>query len=144
MAIKSLQSTVDRWVAGTGAGQTAYLDGVANTDVDVVGRAIAQQNVAQANYNQALTSGLWARRLQAVGTQGWKAAVAAKGGQNWANGIAAGRGKFQARMQGVLQYEAQLQSQIDQMPAGTPAANDARMLAWANGMRQGKLNGAFG
>lgn len=142
--MKSLQQTVDRWVAGTAAGSQAYLEGVASTDVDVVGRAIAQQNVAQQNYNAALTSGLWARRLQAVGTQGWKAAVAAKGGQNWTNGINAAKGKFQARMQGVLQYEAQLKTQIDQMPSGTPAANDARMLAWANGMRQGKLNGAFG
>jgi hypothetical protein len=47
-------------------------------------------------------------------------------------------------MQAVLQVEAGLQQQIQQMPSGTPAANDARMLAWANGMRQAKANGAFG
>jgi|SRR5438094_3111928 hypothetical protein len=144
MAIKSLQATVAAWQAGTGTGQQRYLDGVANTDVDVAGRAVASQNALLQNFQAAVQSGLWARRLQAVGTQGWKQAVAAKGGQNWSNGIAAGGAKYQARMQAVLSVEAGLQQQIDSMPSGTPAANDARMLAWANGMRQAKANGAFG
>ena len=144
MAIKSLQATVAAWQAGTGTGQQRYLDGVANTDIDVVGRAVASQSALVQNFNAAVSSGLWARRLQNVGTQGWKAAVAAKGGTAWTNGINAGTGKYQARMQAVLQVEAGLQQQIQSMPSGSPAANDARMLAWANGMRQAKANGAFG
>jgi hypothetical protein len=144
MAIKSLQATVAAWQAGTGTGQQRYLDGVANTDIDVVGRAVASQNALLQNFQQSVQSGLWARRLQNVGTAGWKAAVAAKGGQNWSNGIQAGGQKYQNRMQAVLQVEAGLQNTIQQMPSGTPAANDARMLAWANGMRQAKANGAFG
>jgi hypothetical protein len=144
MAIKSLQATVAAWQAGTGTGQQRYLDGVAGTDIDVVGRAVASQNALLQGFTASVQSGLWARRLQAVGTQGWKAAVAAKGGQNWSNGIQAGATKYQNRMQAVLQVEAGLQQTIQQMPSGTPAANDARMLAWANGMRQAKANGAFG
>lgn len=144
MAIKSLQATVDAWVAGTGTGQQRYLDGVAQSDVDVVGRAIAALPAAAQNYAQAIQSGLTARRLQAAGNAGWKAGVAAKGGVNWTTGINAGKNKYQNRMQAVLQVEAGLQQQIASMPSGTPAANDARMLAWANGMRQAKANGAFG
>lgn len=144
MAVKSLQATVQAWQAGTQTGQQRYLDGVANTTVDVIGRAIANLNVAAQNYQARVADGTIARRLAAVGTQGWKSAVAAKGGQNWTNGINAGVNKYQQRMGAVLQFEEVLQSQIDSMPSGTPAANDARMLAWANGMRQAKANGTFG
>jgi hypothetical protein len=144
MAIPNAQTVADRWAAGAGQGGQRYAEGVANTDVDVVGRAVANQNALIANFSQAVQSGLWARRLQAVGTQGWKAAVAAKGAANYGTGVAAAKGKYQQKMTAVLQVEAGLQQQIDSMPSGTPAANDARMLAWANGMRQAKANGAFG
>lgn len=144
MAVKSLQATVDRWKASTQLGAQSYLDGVASTDVDVVGNAIRSQGALVANFNARVQDGTWARRLQNVGTQGWKAAVAAKGGTAWSNGVQAGAPKYQAKMQAVLQVEQGLQSQIQSMPSGTPAANDARMLAWSNGMRQAKANGAFG
>src|SRR5881392_1454036 len=122
MAVRSLQQTVANWQAGTATGQQRYLDGVAGTTVDVVGRAIQSQNALLANFQQAVSSGLWARRLSAVGTQGWKSAVAAKGGTNWTTGIQAGGAKYQAKMQAVLSVEEGLQAQIDQMPSGNPAA----------------------
>jgi hypothetical protein len=144
MAIASLQTTVDRWANAAGTASQRYADGVAATDVDVVGRAVAAQSALLSGFQNAVQSGLWARRLQAVGTAGYKAAVAAKGAANYQTGVAAAKSKFQQKMQAVLQVEAQLQAQIDQMPSGTPAANDARMLAWANGMRNAKAQGAFG
>ena len=144
MAIKSLQTTVDRWAAAAGSASSRYAEGVAATDVDVVGRAIQAQDALLNGFTSAVQSGLWARRLAAVGTAGYKAAVAAKGAANYQTGVAAAKGKFQQKMQAVLQVEAQLQAQIDNMPKGTPAANDQRMLAWANGMRQAKAQGAFG
>lgn len=144
MAIASLQTTVQRWKDAASVASQRYVDGVAATDVDVVGRAVNAQDALLQNFQQSVQSGLWARRLQAVGTAGYKAAVAAKGQQNYQNGIVAGTPKFQQKMQQVLAYEANLQAQIDAMPSGTPAANDARMLAWAAGMRQGKAQGAFG
>jgi len=144
MAVRSLQQTVANWTAGTATGAQRYLDGVAATTIDPTARAVQSQNALLANFQQAVSSGLWARRLQAVGVTGWKAAVAAKGGTNWTNGINASTQKYSAKMQLVLSVEEGLQAQIDQMPSGSPAANDARMLAWANGMRQAKANGAFG
>ena len=144
MAIKTLQATVDKYKASTAAGQQAYTDGVATCDIDVVGRAIANQSALLANFNARVQDGTWARRLGAVGTQGWKQAVADKGGPAWQNGVTAAVPKFQQKMQAVLQVETGLQQQIQGMPSGTPAASDARMLAWSNGMRQAKANGAFG
>lgn len=143
MAIPNAQTVADRWAASAGQASQRYSEGVAQTTVDVVGRAIAAKGALLSNFATAVNNGLWERRLGAVGTQGWKAAVAAKGGQNYGTGIAAAKGKFQAKMQQVLSVEAGLQQQIDSMPSGSPSANDARMLAWANGMRQAKANGAF-
>ena len=144
MAIKSLQATVAAWQAGTSAGQQRYLDGVANTDVDPTQRAIASKQALLTNFQNSVNNGTWERRLANVGVTGWKAAVAAKGGANWANGIQNGGQKYSTKMGLVLQVEAGLQQQIQSMPSGTPQANDQRMLAWANGMRQAKANGAFG
>jgi hypothetical protein len=144
MAIPSAQVVADRWANATSTGSQRYLDGVAQTDIDVVGRAIAAKGALVNNFNNAVNNGTWERRLGAVGTQGWKASVAAKGGQAYTNGVTAAKAKFQQRMGLVLQYEAGLQSQIQSMPSGSPAANDARMLAWSNGMRQAKASGAFG
>ena len=144
MAIPSAQTVADRWAASAGAAGTRYAEGVQNTDVDVVGRAVAQQNILIQNFQNSVQNGTWARRLQAVGTQGWKNAVAAKGAANYSTGVNAAKAKYLQRMTAVLQVESSLQGQIQSMPSGTPAANDARMLAWANGMRQAKANGAFG
>jgi len=144
MAIPSAQTAADRWAAAAGSAGTRYAEGVAATDIDVVGRAIASQSALLQNFTNAVQSGLWARRLGNVGTQGWKSAVAAKGAANYTTGVNAAKTKFQQKIAAVLTYEAGLQSQIQSMLSGSPAANDARMLAWANGMRQGKASGAFG
>jgi hypothetical protein len=144
MAIPSAQTAADRWAAAAGQASQRYAEGVASTDVDVVGRAIAAQNALVSNFAESVNSGLWARRLGAVGTQGWKAAVAAKGAANYQTGVGAAKAKYTQKIAAVLQVESGLKQQIDSMPSGTPAASDARMLAWSNGMRQAKQSGAFG
>ncbi len=144
MSIPSAQIVADRWAASAGQASQSYAEGVAATDVDVVGRAVAAQAALLQNFATAVNNGTWARRLQATGTQGWKNAVAAKGAANYGTGIAAAKTKFQQKITQVLQVEASLQAQIDSMPSGSPQASDARMLAWSNGMRQAKASGAFG
>jgi hypothetical protein len=144
MAIPSAQTVADRWAAAASVAGTRYAEGVAATDVDVVGRAIAAQTQLINNFTARVQDGTWARRLGNVGTQGWKAAVAAKGSANYQTGVAAAKPKFAQKIGLVLQVEQTLQGTIQSMPSGTPAASDARMLAWSNGMRQAKANGAFG
>jgi hypothetical protein len=144
MPIPSAQVVADRWAGSAGQASQRYADGVAATDVDVVGRAIAAKGALVTNFAQAVNSGAWERKLSAVGTQGWKAAVAAKGAANYGTGIAAAKNKYATKIAAVLQVEGSLQQQIQSMPSGSAAASDARMLAWSNGMRQAKAAGAFG
>lgn len=130
---KPASAWVDRWTAGAGAGQTAFAEGVRNTNVDVVGRAIAQQGVLVANFNQAVTSGKWARRLGEVGTSGWKSATIAKAG-NYGTGIAAARDKYQAAAQKLQPYVTAGQDMIRNMPKGSLADSKARASAWIDYM----------
>lgn len=126
-------TATQRWQQGAAQGQTRYTEGVQATNIDVVGRAIAQQAVLVANFSQAVSSGKWARNLGAVGTAGWKAAAVAKA-NNYSTGINASAGKYQAAIAPVLAFEATLQSQVQSMPKGTLADSIARMNAWATGL----------
>lgn len=126
-------TAASRWQQGAAQGQTRYVEGVRATQVDVVGRAIAQEGVLVANFSQAVTSGKWRRNLGAVGTSGWKQATEAKA-PNYSTGVNAAKDKYQQRIAPVLAFEAQLQGQIDSMPKGTLGDSIARMSAWATGL----------
>ncbi len=94
---KTLEQTVTRWQAGAGGAQQAFQDGVNNTTVDVVGRAIANQAGLLQGFNDAVNSGRWAGALQRVGTSGWKARTIAKAA-NYGVGITAGVDKYSTAM----------------------------------------------
>src|SRR6266404_2772138 len=91
--IPSPQTGGDAWGAGVAAGQTKYTAGIQNTTKDQAGLAIAQQAKALANYNAALTSGEWARRLAARGTAYWKTQSLAKAG-NFGASAATGKANY--------------------------------------------------
>src|SRR5437879_6041320 len=93
-----LATTVQRYKDAAGVGQQHYVEGVQASTVDVVARAIAAQSKLLTNFQQAVSSGFWARRLGEVGTAGWKAATLAKQA-NYSVGIQAGATKYQAAMQ---------------------------------------------
>lgn len=143
MAIKSLQTTVQNWTQSASTAQSRYTAGVQNTDKDPAQLAIANQNALLSNFQQAVNSGLWARRLGAVSKAQWQQTTVAKA-SNYGTGITAGEAKYQQKMGAVLQVIGQVVAQVDQMPSGTPAANDQRMLFYVNQMRQAKQSGAFG
>lgn len=94
---KTLEQTVQRWQQGAGGAQQAFTDGVNNTTVDVVGRAIANQAGLLQGFNDAVNSGRWAGALQRVGTSGWKSRTAAKAA-NYGVGITAGVDAFSSAM----------------------------------------------
>lgn len=94
---KTLEQTVSRWQAGATGASGAYTEGVQNTTVDVVGRAIANQAGLLQGFNDAVNSGRWARGLQAVGTSGWKTKTVAKAA-NYSVGINAGLDSYQQSM----------------------------------------------
>lgn len=129
----SPQVGADRWAAAAGSAQTRFTEGVQNTQVDVVARAVAQQGVMQANFAEAVSSGRWARRLGEVGTAGWKARTVAKA-SNYSTGIAAGKDRYAAAAAKLYPYIGQGQAMIAQMPKGNIGASKARASAWIDYM----------
>lgn len=128
----------DRWETGSQGATSKYTQGVQNTQVDVVGRAIQQAPVAVANFAQAVNSGRWARRLtESGGTANWKAMTVAKA-SNYGTGVTAAKGKYQAAAQKLYPYIAAGQQAIHAMPSGNLGASIARATAWINYMAQYK------
>lgn len=135
---KTAQQVADKWANSAAAAQGAFTDGVQNTTVDVVARAVAQESVLLSNFTAAVTSGRWAAALTASGgTQNWKTKTVAKA-QNYGTGIAAAKPKFLAAMSKLLPYIQQGQTMIDSMPSGSIAASKARATAWIDYMAAGK------
>jgi hypothetical protein len=137
---KSLQQTVQNWTNSAGTAQANYTAGVQATNVDVVGRAVANAGAAVTNYTTAITSGLWAARLQAVGTAGWKAATVAKA-TNYATGFAAGATKYNNAMSRWLPIIDAAAAQVNSMPSGSIAASKARVNAFMDILHNAKLQG---
>src|SRR5438105_7766343 len=137
MAVAPASNWTSAWSSGVSGASQKYVDGIRNTQVDVVGRALAAQDRLLAGFNQAVQSGEWARRLGAVGTQGWKAAAEAKA-PNYATGATAGRQRFDNFASKAQPVWSQLSAAIDNMPSGGKANALNRVGAWIDGMSQFK------
>lgn len=133
-----LATTVARWRDSAAAGQTRFTEGVQATQVDVAGRAVAAQPALLANFQQAVTSGRWARRLQEVGTAGWKAATIAKAA-NYAVGIAAGADDYQRAMTTWLPIIQSAAASVGAMPRTSFQDSLNRMTAFATALHNAKL-----
>lgn len=136
----TLQQTVDRWTQSSGVAGTRYTEGVQGTTVDVVGRAIANQAALVSNFNQAVSSGLWARKLQDVGTAGWKSATIAKQG-NYTTGFTAGAPKFQQSMSKWLPLIQGAAQQVKNTPATSFQARLQRAADFATILHNAKMQG---
>lgn len=135
---KTAQQVADKWANQSAAAQGAFTDGVQNTQVDVTGRAIAQESVLLQNFTASVTSGRWAAGLTGSGgTANWKAKTVAKAA-NYGVGIAAAKSKFQNSMSKLLPYIETGKAMIDGMPSGNIAASKARATAWIDYMAAGK------
>jgi hypothetical protein len=94
---KDLASVVRKWTANASGAQQAYIDGIESTTVDPTALAIANEQGYLAGVQSAVTTGLWRRKLSAVGRAGWQAASIAKA-SNFSTGIAAGASKYERSM----------------------------------------------
>lgn len=124
---KTVQQTIDRYKAGTAGAQTAYTDGVQQTTVDVMQRAIAAAPSAVQNYAQSISSGAWAAAINASGgTANWKAMSVAKAA-NYGVGVQAGLPKFQAAMGKLLPFIEQAVASLPPKQSGNLAVSLARV-----------------
>jgi len=133
------QQWADNWSTGVGGASQKYTDGINATTIDVVGKAIANQGALLANFQQAVNSGEWARRLAAVGTSGWKAAAIAKAA-NYATGATAGKARFQNFASQAQPFWTQAAGAIAGMASGNKAASMARVSAWYDAMQTFKAS----
>lgn len=115
---KSLESVVNKWAANASGAQQAFVDGIQGTTVDPTALAVANESGYLQGVQQAVTSGLWRRKLQQVGKAGWQQASIDKAG-NYGTGIAAGRSKFERSMQTWLPIIQQVGAAAKQMPGQT-------------------------
>ena len=134
---RSLESTIQRWQAGASGAQQAFAEGVQNTNVDVVGRAIAAQGAMLAGVQEAVTSGRWARNLQRVGTSGWKDRTIAKAA-NYGVGVAAGVDNYTQAMTTWLPRISQAATAAKAMPGATLQQRLARSTAFATALYNAK------
>lgn len=135
--VASAQDGADAWANNAGNAEGKWATNLQNTTKDIVGNAIRQKDVAKMNFARSIDSGVWERKLSAVGNAGIKAAAMAKKG-NYTTGIQAGKSKYATVAAKLYPYIAAGQSMIDGMPSGTLAASKARATAWIDYMAAGK------
>lgn len=97
-------------------------------------RAAKKADKMRANLLEALDSGKWQRRVASVTAEEWKAAMLNKGVNRVAAGIDAAHDKVRAFAEQLLSYQANLMSQVENMPDLTLEDSIARATAWIRGM----------
>lgn len=116
-----------KWQNNAQGAQTAFTEGVQNTDKDPIALALANEAGLVAGFQEAVSSGRWRQNLSRVGKAGWQQATIAKAG-NYGTGIAAGRGRYDSAMQTwgpVINATAQAARSM-------PGANLSQRLARSN------------
>lgn len=128
----------DKYVAGMQGASTAYKDGVNAVSVAPGQSAVLQKDKLIRNFMDSVNSGRWAANTAGVPLDQWKNLASTKGANNLAGGAIAAKSKVQAYWNvAAPEYQNGL-AQLEAMPNSTPADADARMLFWANFMRQWK------
>lgn len=88
-----------KWARNLGAAGQSYKDGINAVTENPMALAAAKADVALQNYSEAITSGRWAQKLQAVPMEFWKSQSANGGAQRLVSGVAKGTPKMQAALQ---------------------------------------------
>lgn len=136
--MKTAQQAAARWAANTAGAGATWLTGIQSTDVDVMGKAVAQGAAAVAGYTASITSGAYARAVQnSGGTANWKAKSEAKQA-NFAVGVAAGAQRQSNAIQKIM---AAMPGIVNALPARGPAGspqNYARSAAVGTALHNAK------
>lgn len=137
---KTLQQTVANWTNSAPTAQQNYSAGIQASTKPIVSAAIAAQGAMVANFNAAVTSGLWANKLNARGDAYIKSQAIAKAA-NFANGIQQGQGNYQTAMQTWLPIIDNAAATVNGMPSGTLAASINRVSQFMTILHNAKLAG---
>lgn len=118
--MKNAADAAAKWERNTGAAAADWVKGINSTTVDVMGRAVAQIPAAIAGYTQSLSSGAYAKAVQASGgTQNWKSKSDAKQG-NFLTGVTAGADKQASALGKIMQAMGPI---VSSLPPRGPAGS---------------------
>lgn len=137
--MKSVQQAQSNYQGSFGRAQQDWVAGVNGYSGDWAGATTRQQAALVTNFNQAVSSGAWARGVTNVGTGGWKSAVQAKEGA-YGIGLNAGLSKYNAAISKILAAEANIVNSLP--PRGTYEQNKLRATALMDGLHA--LKGTLG
>jgi hypothetical protein len=139
MAQKTAQAASAKWLQGLSGAQTEMQAGVAAVTVSPGQQAAAKVQKWQNSLNDPNTVAKWVRNVTAGGNlQAWQASMNNYGISRAIQGAQQKQDKYTTAMESVLPFVYQLAQTVKAMDDSTPAARDARMLAFTRGMRQYK------
>ena len=140
MARKNVAASIEKWKKNMAASGEAMKAGILATTESPTQKAAAAQDKYAAGVNEAVSSGRYARNLQAVTLQDWQSAASTKGVTNMTNGVRSLTPRAQRGMQDQMAYAQTVSDQVQGMPNTTESDADQRMLAAVNAMRAYKKN----
>ena len=137
--MKSAQQAAQNWVNSAGRAATDWAAGVQNFTGDWAGATVSQQAAMTTNWNQAVSSGSWARGVTTTGTSGWKSATQAKSA-NYSTGFQAGAAAQAAAIQKIISAEQNIVPGLP--PRGSYDQNKLRSTSFMDQMHA--LKGTLG
>jgi hypothetical protein len=93
-----------------------------------------QQQEWQAGIQRATAANKYASGMANANLTQASANMTQYGGQNWSTAGTSKKYKYAAKSANLAAAINAVSAQVDQMPKGKGANNQARMIAWANGM----------
>ena len=135
MAIKvNAQQAAEKWKRRLQGSTEDIRIGVNAVTESPMERAAENPDKYLQGVQQSVSSGKWAAGLRRVSLQQWKDSTLNKGLARISSGAEGAVAKVTSFMGDLLPFEANLQSQVDQMPDVTLEDSIARATAWMRGM----------
>lgn len=126
----NMQRIAQKYKARAKSAGQDWVDGIQNTNIDIVGRAIASADTWHQAVSSTRALDKYKRGLQSTSTAEIKAKVQRLGAQRYTSGIDAGADKYEKNMKPVLDYISADSDQIINRPVVTPEDAAQKAYDW--------------
>lgn len=120
------QQVAQKWATNTANSTQAFKDGVNGVQTSPTAAAAQAQDRYLSGVQQAVSSGKWAAKLNAVTLDSWKQSMLSKGAARISGGVQAAIPAMTAFMTNWLPLQATLSANVARMPKGNLADSIAR------------------
>ncbi len=136
MSKVNAQEWLKKWGTNLNASSQYIKDGVARVSVAPGIAAAAAADRMLAGIQEAVTSGMWAKRVSAVSLSDWQSAMINKGLPHIQQGVSMAQKTKTAEIQALLSAIDSVQAEVQNMPKGGLANNVARAVAFMTKMSE--------